>query len=94
MNNIDYIKQTNYSELNSLLFLMRSLARKYSDTTPHIIDRYQQFNVIKEEGLSLTRVYDVIDKTNDINIINKSIILQLNINILKNRITEILKDNN
>jgi len=94
MNNIDYTKQTNSNELQSMLFLMRRLTRKYSDTTPHIIDRYQKFNVIKEEGLYLSRVYDVINKTNDIDIINKSITLQLNLNILNNRMTELLKDNN
>ena len=90
MNNIEIIHDNIFYEMKTLLSLLRELAHKLSYSLPQIPYRHEQFNTLKNEALYLTRVYDVMYTTKEINYIDKTIQLHDNINIIHNRITSLI----
>ena len=90
MNNIEIIHDNIFYEMKTLLSLLRELAHKLSYSLPHIPNRREQFDLIKNATLYLTRIYDVMYKTKEFNYIDKTIQLHDNINIIHNRITSLI----
>jgi hypothetical protein len=90
--NIDNIMNSNYDMLSSVLSSMRRLRDKINTSIPHIPYKNIIFEDIKNQSIMLTESHHGSRIANDCDIINKSIILEQNIRILKNRIDAIIDD--
>jgi len=87
INDIEY-------ELKILLHHLRNLRDTINTATPHVPYKREIFSEIKNWCLNLTSQYRVFTISYDYQIIDKSIILQNNINIIKNRISSMIDDIN
>jgi hypothetical protein len=90
MSNIDSIINDNEYELKLLLTLMRNLRDTINTATPHVPYKHALFSEIKDWCLHLVNQHRVFTISNDCQIIDKSIILQNNITIIKNRIYSVI----
>ena len=90
MNNIEIIHENIFYEMKILSSLLRELAHKLSNSLPQIPYRHEQFNTLKNETVYLTRVYDVMYTTKEINYIDKTIQLRDNLNIIYIRVTTLI----
>ena len=94
MSNIDSIINDIVYELKLLLIDMRNLRDTINTATPHVPYKREIFSEIKNWCLNLTGQYRVFTISYDCQIIDKSIILQNNINLIKNRINSMINDIN
>jgi hypothetical protein len=90
MNNIDKYRVDIRYELESLLRAMHKLAEAINTAVPHVLYKHDIFNNIKNQGLFLIDQYRILTISHDSKIIDKSIILETNISIIKERIYTLL----
>ena len=94
MNNIDAYRADIRYELESLIRCVRKLAEVIESAVPHVLYKHAIFNNIKNQGLFLVNQYRILTISNDSQIINKCIILETNISIIKERIYSIIENIN